>query len=204
MGIHGGHRKKTRHARSRDRWHRGPRSRPDRLGTDSRHCKDRAGVEGKFLAMDERHPGVRFEWQVGYFACSVSRSQVPTVRAVHCKAERAPSKDRLCYRVCVAVEEAWIRIAGLICAAGVYAVPDGTRNLSTISLSPALPCRATGCSVPTGLGQPGWTSGHSSAGLWQYKRRFLSRLCFALPSARDSLLSVPRVVGRCHLRCLCL
>jgi putative transposase len=26
------------------------------------------------------HPGVRFGWQEGYFACSVSRSQVPTVR----------------------------------------------------------------------------------------------------------------------------
>ena len=26
------------------------------------------------------HPGVRFEWQEGYFACSVSRSQVATVR----------------------------------------------------------------------------------------------------------------------------
>jgi putative transposase len=26
------------------------------------------------------HPGLRFDWQVGYFACSVSRSQVPTVR----------------------------------------------------------------------------------------------------------------------------
>src|SRR5271165_3278275 len=26
------------------------------------------------------HPGVRFEWQEGYFACSVSRSQVSTVR----------------------------------------------------------------------------------------------------------------------------
>lgn len=25
------------------------------------------------------HPGLRFEWQEGYFACSVSRSQVPTV-----------------------------------------------------------------------------------------------------------------------------
>ncbi len=25
------------------------------------------------------HPGVRFEWQEGYFASSVSRSQVPTV-----------------------------------------------------------------------------------------------------------------------------
>ena len=25
------------------------------------------------------HPGVRFEWQEGYFACSVSRSQVATV-----------------------------------------------------------------------------------------------------------------------------
>lgn len=25
------------------------------------------------------HPGTRFEWQEGYFACSVSRSQVPTV-----------------------------------------------------------------------------------------------------------------------------
>jgi len=27
-----------------------------------------------------QHPGARFEWQEGYFACSVSRSQVPTVR----------------------------------------------------------------------------------------------------------------------------
>ena len=54
------------------------------------------------------HPGVRFDWQVGYFACSVSRSQVPTVRAVHCKPKRAPSKDRLCYRVRVVVEETWI------------------------------------------------------------------------------------------------
>jgi putative transposase len=26
------------------------------------------------------HPGVRFGWQEGYFACSVSRPQVPTVR----------------------------------------------------------------------------------------------------------------------------
>jgi putative transposase len=26
------------------------------------------------------HTGIRFAWQVGYFACSVSRSQVPTVR----------------------------------------------------------------------------------------------------------------------------
>jgi REP element-mobilizing transposase RayT len=26
------------------------------------------------------HPGLRFEWQEGYFACSVSRSQVPTVK----------------------------------------------------------------------------------------------------------------------------
>jgi len=26
-----------------------------------------------------QHPGVRFAWQEGYFACSVSRSQVPTV-----------------------------------------------------------------------------------------------------------------------------
>jgi len=25
------------------------------------------------------HPGTRFEWQEGYFACSVSRSQVPAV-----------------------------------------------------------------------------------------------------------------------------
>jgi len=25
------------------------------------------------------HPGMRFEWQEGYFACSVSRSQVPAV-----------------------------------------------------------------------------------------------------------------------------
>ena len=25
------------------------------------------------------HPGARFEWQEGYFACSVSRSQVPAV-----------------------------------------------------------------------------------------------------------------------------
>src|ERR1700760_800486 len=29
--------------------------------------------------MNDR-PGVGFEWQEGYFACSVSRSQVPTVR----------------------------------------------------------------------------------------------------------------------------
>ena len=28
--------------------------------------------------------------------------------ALHCKAERAPSKDRFCYRVRVVVEEAWI------------------------------------------------------------------------------------------------
>jgi len=26
------------------------------------------------------HPGIRFEWQEGYFACSVSRSQVARVR----------------------------------------------------------------------------------------------------------------------------
>jgi hypothetical protein len=26
------------------------------------------------------HPGTRFEWQEGYFACSVSQSQVATIR----------------------------------------------------------------------------------------------------------------------------
>jgi putative transposase len=54
------------------------------------------------------HPGVRFGWQVGYFACSVSRSQVPTVRHYNRKPKRAPSQDRLCHRVRVVVEEAWI------------------------------------------------------------------------------------------------
>jgi hypothetical protein len=29
----------------------------DDNGTDPRHCKDRAGLEGKFLAMDERPSG---------------------------------------------------------------------------------------------------------------------------------------------------
>src|ERR1700722_12500873 len=42
------------------------------------------------------------------------------------------------------------------CASGVYAVPDGTRN--SLFPFPALPCRATDCSVPTGLGPPGWTA----------------------------------------------
>src|SRR5216683_2546249 len=80
MGIHGGHRKKTQHARSRDRWLRGPRSRPDRYWTDPRHAKTVQVLKANSSRWMNDHPGVRFGWQVGYFACSVSRSQVPTVR----------------------------------------------------------------------------------------------------------------------------
>jgi putative transposase len=54
------------------------------------------------------HPGVRFGWQEGYFACSVSRSPGADGEAVHCKPKSAPSKVRLCNRVQVVVEEAWI------------------------------------------------------------------------------------------------
>jgi REP element-mobilizing transposase RayT len=40
----------------------------------------------------------------------VQRQPIPGAdgEAVHCKPKRAPSKDRLCYRVRVVVEEAWI------------------------------------------------------------------------------------------------
>ena len=54
------------------------------------------------------YPGVRFGWQEGYFR--MQRQPVPGAdrEALHCNPERAPSKDRLCYRVRVVVEEAWI------------------------------------------------------------------------------------------------
>src|SRR5216684_3485576 len=125
MGIHGGHRKKTQHARSRDRWLRGPRSRPDRYWTDPRHCKDRAGIEGKFLAMDERPSGGTIWLASRIFR--VQRQPIPGAdsEAVHCKPKRAPSKDRLCYRVRVVVEEAWICIAGLIARAAFMPSPTG-------------------------------------------------------------------------------
>src|ERR1700678_2031313 len=42
----------------------------------------------------KEHGSKGFEWQEGYFACSVSRSQVPVVARYGSKPERAPSKDR--------------------------------------------------------------------------------------------------------------
>ena len=83
--------KKTRHARGRDRWHRGPRTRPHRYGTDPRHCKDRAGVEGKFLEMDERPSGTTIWMARRIFR--VQRQPVPGAdgEALHC--------NRFCYRV---------------------------------------------------------------------------------------------------------
>ena len=42
-------------------------------------AKGGAGVGGQFIALGRENPETRFEWQEGYFACSVSRSQLPSV-----------------------------------------------------------------------------------------------------------------------------
>jgi REP element-mobilizing transposase RayT len=54
------------------------------------------------------HPGVRFGWQVGSFACSVSRSKVPTVRQYIASQKEHHQKIDSATEFRVVVEEAWI------------------------------------------------------------------------------------------------
>jgi hypothetical protein len=70
----------------------------------------------------------------------VQRQPIPGAdgEVVHCKPKRAPSKDRLCYRVCAVVEEAWICIAGLIARATFMPSLTGLG----ISLTISRHCRA--------------------------------------------------------------
>jgi hypothetical protein len=93
---------------------------------------------------------VRFERQEGYFAYSVSRSQVPTVmryianqKEHHHEIDSAMELELLLKR-----HGFELRIE---VARGVCAVPNGTRNSLFPFPVPALPCRATDCCVPSGL-----------------------------------------------------
>ena len=75
-GRHGGHRKKKgMHAVAiggiEDHAHA-----PHRYRTNSRHCEGRAGVEGKFLAMDEQPSGDRIWMARRIFR--VQRQPVPS------------------------------------------------------------------------------------------------------------------------------
>lgn len=51
------------------------------LGPTFSIAKAVQGLKANSSRWMNEHPGVRFEWQEGYFACSVSRSQLPTVLA---------------------------------------------------------------------------------------------------------------------------
>src|ERR1700722_4135682 len=88
----------------------------------------------------KEHGSRGFEWQEGYFACSVSQSQVPVVsryvqnqKEHHRKIDSADEFALLLKRHGLVVRE--------------YSVPD----CSVAGGGPALPCRAIDCAVPTGL-----------------------------------------------------
>jgi hypothetical protein len=127
----GGHRKKTQHARSRDRWHLW-----DRLSA----LRGRSGVEGRFLTVDKRPSWTRFGRLGGYFACSVSRSRVPDGEAVHRKPKRAPSKVDLAAEFALLLKRHGFKSRGLTAQAAF--VPSLTGLEISLPFSfPALPCR---------------------------------------------------------------
>ncbi len=80
MGIHGGHRKKKgMHAVAIGGIEDHAHALIDMGRTLGIVKTVKVLKETSSRWMSDR-PGVRFGWQEGYFACSVSRSQVPTVR----------------------------------------------------------------------------------------------------------------------------
>ena len=87
----------------------------------------------------------RFEWQEGYFACSVSRSQISRVMKYNRQPARAPQENRPSWRDGTASENARPRSPELMCR------PSGTRL--PYQAYRALPCPATDCLVPAGLPQ---------------------------------------------------
>jgi putative transposase len=80
MGIHGGHRKKHgMHAVAIGGIEDHAHALID-LGPTLGIAKAVQVLKANSSRWMNDHPGLRFGWQEGYFACSVSRSQVPTVR----------------------------------------------------------------------------------------------------------------------------
>jgi hypothetical protein len=109
------------------------------------------------------HPGIQFEMQEGYFACSVSRSQMPAVMRYI-----ADQKEHH-YKMDSAAEfESLLKRHGFNCGINAGFVSSLKGLGMSLFRFPALPCRATGCPVPSGLCQldsaPGNCSG--SCGSW--------------------------------------
>jgi hypothetical protein len=99
----------------------------------------------------KEHGVARFEWQEGYFACSVSRSQVATIRqyVVNQKDHHfrmISRKSSSCWRKNMDLRLELRRTTKLVVPS-----PKGD-SVSRWFPFPALPCRALDSSVPFGTG----------------------------------------------------